>query len=523
MPDPIADLHPDDHDVTALIDASTGEQWTYEAYDVAIDEYVAGLRSAGVKPGDCVGILSESCPEFAFTFFATWRLGATAVPFNARLSQRELAAQIRTVTPVVVVAAPDAQETASASSDDQDSQVDVLTFEALSKGSVSPPEDVDPAEALRSQHAASAVALLFTSGTTGDPKAVRLTAGNFRAASRAHQERFGAEPEDRWLCPLSTYHMGGLAILIRSAFFGTTAVLLDSTTGFDQTATRHALTEYDCTAMSLVPVQLQRLIDDGPLPSSLRFVLSGGAPTPPALVERAHEHGVPVCPTYGMTETTSQVATTMPDEALNHPDSVGRPLERVDVTLVDDEGRPVETGQLGEIVVNGPTVTPGYLNDDAGFGPFGFNTGDVARMDEAGRLYVQHRRDDRILTGGENVHPSKVVDALTEHPAIDEAAVVGLQDEEWGERVAALIRRKNRFEVPDEAKALDEVETPGETESPDAVEELDESEVKAFLQDRLAGYKVPKTVAFAAEIPRTPSGTVDRDAVRAEIRRLTDL
>ncbi|MFD1526506.1 AMP-binding protein, partial [Halolamina salina] len=336
--------------------------------------------------------------------------------------------------------------------------------------------------------------LLFTSGTTGDAKAVTLTMGNLLASATASAFRLGIDPADRWLVPLSLHHMGGIAPVLRSTLYGTTVIVRES---FDPGGTVDDLREYDATCISLVPTMLRRMLESrGTLPDSLRFVLVGGAPCPEELIERCRDYSVPICPTYGMTETASQVATARHEEAYDHPDTVGRPLLWTDVTVVDSAGSPVEPGESGELVVRGPTVTPGYYGDPAAtgeaIGAHGLHTGDVGYRDEEGRLYVLNRLDDRILTGGENVDPGEVVEAIRTHPGIEDAAVVGLDDEEWGEQVAALL-------VPTE-------------------DGVDVDDLEAHLRERLAGFKLPRTIGTAEELPRTVSGTVERDAVRERLR-----
>jgi O-succinylbenzoic acid--CoA ligase len=200
-----------------------------------------------------------------------------------------------------------------------------------------------------------------------------------------------------------------------------------------------------------------------------------------------------------MTEAASQVTTATPALTRERPGTVGRPLFGTTVTIVDEDGRSVGQGDAGEIVVSGPTITPGYLIDDergGPFGPHGFHTGDVGRLDETGSLTVLGRLDDRIVTGGENVDPGEVAAVLTAHPDVAAAAVVGLDDDEWGERVAALVAAEG------------------------TADSLDDELVRAFIGERLAGFKRPKTVEYVEKLPRTVSGTVDRDAVRD--RLLTD-
>jgi O-succinylbenzoic acid--CoA ligase len=187
-----------------------------------------------------------------------------------------------------------------------------------------------------------------------------------------------------------------------------------------------------------------------------------------------------------MTETASQIATARPETAFEHSGTVGQPLVFTDVTVVAD-GDPCGPGERGEIVVDGPTVTPGYLNGDGdAFGDRGFRTGDIGYRDGDGRLWVEGRVDDRIVTGGENVDASTVAAAIQGHPAVGDAAVVGLSDDEWGQRVAALV-----------------------------VGDVTPAAVREYCDERLAAYEVPKTVRVTEALPRTASGTVDRSAVRA--------
>jgi O-succinylbenzoic acid--CoA ligase len=345
--------------------------------------------------------------------------------------------------------------------------------------------------------------IAFTSGTTGEPKGVRLTAGNLVASATASAFRLGVRPGDRWLVPLRMYHVGGFAPVVRSALYGTAAVVQRE---FDADATARAVADHDATGVSLVPTMLARMLDAGwTPPDRLRFVLLGGAPASRDLLRRCERRGVPVCPTYGTTETASQIATARPREVFEHPGTVGQPLVFTEVAVVSEDGDPCDPGEVGEIVVDGPTVTPGYLDadrTDAAFGDRGLHTGDLGYRDADGRLWVVGRRDDRVVTGGENVHPGEVAAALREHPGVADAAVVGLPDPEWGERVAALV-------VPADASSAGDAPSEGD---------VTRDGLREFLDGRLARYKHPRAWGFADALPRTASGTVDREAVRRRLR-----
>jgi O-succinylbenzoic acid--CoA ligase len=480
-------------DATALVHAGTGESWTFTELDGMVEETAGRLVALGVAPGDHLGVVLEPRVEYVTLIHAAMRLGATLVPLGDGLTARELGRQVETADVTVLVCGAETEARAVEATDD----VPVLSVDATVTANATAvvsiyeflPEPVTPATWSRKD----VQLLLFTSGTTGDPKAVQLTMGNVLANAVASVFRLGFDPGDRWLVTLSLHHMGGIGPVLRMPLYGTTVVLREE---FEAGPAADDIDRYDVTGVSLVPTMLRRMLDSrGTLASSLRTVLLGGAPAPRELVERCRDYSIPVYPTYGMTETASQVATAPPDEAFSHVGTVGRPLFWTDVTVVDEDGERLPPGETGEFVVDGPTVSPGYYGDPEAtaeaFGEFGLHTGDVGYVDRSGRLYVLNRVDDRIITGGENVDPGEVADVLRSHPGVRDVAVVGVPDAEWGERVSALV-------VPE-------------------TDELDRTDLEAYARERLAGFKLPRAVAFADELPRTVSGTVERDAVRERL------
>ncbi len=340
----------------------------------------------------------------------------------------------------------------------------------LIAGAAAVPIDLRLTESERAQRAAAAhtsnseeprghhaeAAILHTSGTTAAPKPVPLTTGNFLASALGSAVALGLDPDERWLCPMPLTHVGGLSIPIRSSIYATTAVLHGR---FDTGAVLNELMDPGrrITLVSLVPTMLARLIDAGlRRPPTLRWALLGGGPIAPALLARAREAGVPVAPTYGMTEACSQIAT------------FGWPLPGVELRLGDD----------GELHVRGPIVSP-TAHDEDGW----LHTGDLAKLDERGRLTIAGRGSDTIITGGENVAPTEVEDVLLEHPAVADAAVHARPDPEWGERVVATVVVRNGVST---------------------------QELQAHCAHRLARFKVPKEIAFAEQLPRTASGKLLR-------------
>ena len=475
-------------ETTALIDAE-GRELSYAALDAMVERTAKRLSALGLESGDHLGLLVDTRVAAVRTIHAAMRVGCVLVPLNGRLAPPELESRIERADLTVLVCAADTEAAVS----DGVSDVPVASVDVTRRTDVTPLETVEPVAFERASWAIENPAvMLSTSGTTGEPKLVVLTAKNLLASAVASAFRLGLAPEDRWLNPLSVCHMGGLAPVVRSALYGTTVVL--GPEEFDPETTLAALTEHGCTGVSLVPTMLRRLLDAGRLPDSLRFVLLGGAPAPTELVERCARMGVPVCPTYGMTETASQAATARPDEAFAHPGTVGRPLFGTDLTVVDETDVALDPGETGELVVSGPTVFSSYYGDSeattAAVSERGFHTGDVGYRDESGRVWVLGRLDDRIVTGGENVDPEMVASAIRTHPAVSEAAVVGIDDVEWGQRVAALV-------VADES--------------------LDAETLRTHCREHLAGFELPRTVAFADSLPRTASGTVERETVRERL------
>ena len=329
-------------------------------------------------------------------------------------------------------------------------------------------------------------AVLFTSGTTGQPKGARLPQRAFLASAAASRANLGATGEERWLCNLPLFHVGGLAMAVRCALDGSALVLHRR---FDAEATARALSTEGVTHASLVARTLELTLDAGATAGALRAVLLGGGPLPAELAARARARGLPVLQTYGLTEACSQVATERPGEA--DGTTAGPALPGLSVRVCHPDGTLVQPGEGGEIQVQGPTLMAGYLDEPQAtaraLADGWLRTGDVGAQDGLGRLRVLARRTDLILSGGENVYPAEVEAVLASHPGVSEAVVVGRSDAAWGEvPVAAVVLRPGAG-----AEGLVE-----------------------WLRERLAGFKVPREVVAVQALPRTAAEKVDRAAVR---------
>jgi o-succinylbenzoate---CoA ligase len=414
-----ASMHPDR---LALLDA--GVEVTYSELEERARAATYGLSERGVKAGDRVALALPAGADFLAALHGCWFAGAVPVPIDLRQSPEERAA--RAAGAAVAIERPVGGRARAAP---------VVGFE------------LD-----------SVAAAMYTSGTTAAARRIELTYGNWLWSALGSAVALGLDPEERWLCPMPLVHVGGLSIPIRSAIYGTTAVLHER---FETEAVLAVLMDPRAriTIVSLVPTMLARLLDAGLRePPTLRWALLGSGPIPEVLLERSAAAGVPVAPTYGMTEACSQIATH------------GWPLPGVELRIAGD----------GEVLVRGPTVAPGSVAPDRWL-----HTGDLGHLGEHSRLIITGRKADTIITGGENVAPAKVEAVLLQHPAIADAAVHPRPDPEWGEAVVATVVLRGGITV-------------------------DEDELRGFCAARLASYEVPKAVQFAEELPRTASGKLLR-------------
>ena len=477
--------------------------WTYAELNSGATRTARQLARLGVRPGDRVATLLHNGAAPALLVHALLRLGATLVPLNVRLSEDELAWQIRDSAARALVTEP---RTVVLSARARRENPDLITVSADELGAAipggarldaAPDSDIELHTAHDPGHV---LAIVYTSGTTGQPKGAMLTVSNFWWSAIGSVLNLGTREDDRWLACMPLFHVGGLSILLRSAIYGIAAVVHD---GFDADSVNAAIDDQGITVVSVVAVMLQRMLDarqDSRYPSSLRCVLLGGGPAPRTLLERCARAGIPVAQTYGLTETTSQLCTLAPADALRRLGAAGRPIYPNELRIAAD-GHDASPGEPGEILVRGPVVTAGYAGRaDAtarAITDGWLHTGDIGMLDDDGYLYVLDRRDDLIITGGENVYPAEVENVLLAHPSIIEAGVVGVPDEIWGQRVIAIVRLAD---VP----GID-----GTTI---------EDELRTHCRARLASYKTPREIHLATgDLPRTASGKLRRSVLREQI------
>jgi O-succinylbenzoic acid--CoA ligase len=426
-------------DRTALL--ADGAEMNYAELEAEATWIARRLAAHGVRRGSVAALTMHPRREQVVLAHALMKVGAVLLPLSPRLTEAERAAIVAAEEPIV----------------DLDDPGELTQTEA----------DLP----LLGEHDMDAVcARVLTSGSSGMPKPVGLTYGNFLWNAVGSGFNIGVDPADRWLCCVPLSHIAGLGIFMRSVIYGTAAVLHD---GFDTDRVAASLESEGITIVSLVSTMLTRLLDAGADLSRPRAILVGGGPVPEEPLKEAIAKGATVVQTYGLTETCSQVTTLAPADARRKLGSAGRPLLTTHLRIQD-----------GEILVQGPTVAPGRADPDGWL-----HTGDLGQIDEEGFLYVKDRIDDLIVSGGENVVPAEVEEVLLRHPDVADAAVIGREDPEWQQAVTAVVVLHNGSDV-----------------SPD--------DLRRHCGESLADFKVPKRVELVATLPRTPSGKLMRRALR---------
>jgi long-chain acyl-CoA synthetase len=498
------------------------ERWTFSEHLRIVAGVARHFRDAfGVAKGDRVAIAMRNYPEWAMAFWACQALGAVTVPLNAWWTGSELAYALRDSGAKVVVADGDRAERIR--SELAGLPVDaVITVRASSPvpgtlrwedvvaagdgGTELPEADID---------ADDDATILYTSGTTGAPKGAigthrnhctnflnTVLGGAVGLVLASESGDVPAAPPP--LCALQTFpffHIAGLTGLYTYTGVGGKLVLMYR---WDTTEAVRLIETEQVTALAMVPTLVRRLLESPGLASrelsSLAGIASGGAPVPPDLITRIEsDFNRKVSPVngYGLTETTSAVIANVGERYFEHPDSVGKPVPGTDVRIVDPGGPDARTGDIGELWVRGPNVVRGYWNRPAetseAFTDGWFHTGDLGYIDAEGYVYVVDRLKDVVIRGGENVYCAEVENVLFQHPAVFDAAVIGLPDPEFGEEVAAVIQPR-----PGTAAGADDI--------------------RAFVADRLAVFKVPTRIVLRDEpLPRNAVGKVLKRELRGQL------
>lgn len=496
-----ATRHPDK---TAVADDS-GASLTYRELWQEAGNWADRLQAGwGIGPGCRVALLLPGGVEFVALFLGILRRGAAAAPFNTKLAPAELRRIVENCAPELLVVAPRQLPKLQEAWPGYPEQR-LLVWPGEEEAFPGAPSPAGTAEGLPEPREEDCAALIYTSGTTGNPKGVILTHGNVVHSVLSYAQVLPLSEEDTTVIAVPLFYVTGLiAQLLLFLALGGTSVILRR---FDENNLLRLLERHRATFFHAVETVFIKLLGAAERPgvalSALRLAACGGGPIMPRTIAelKAWLPYLDFRPVYGLTETSSP-ASVMPVDVNTCRDrvrSAGRPIPVVDCRMVDEAGKDVASGEVGELWLRGPVMSPGYFRNPgataAAFHDGWFATGDLARLDEDGFLYIQDRKKDMIIRGGEKVFPTEVEAVLTGHPAVAEAAVVGVPDPLYGESVKAFV-----------------VPAPGKAPSG--------TELEAWLRERLARYKVPSAYVFLRQLPRSANGKILRRELRAWRDRL---
>jgi fatty-acyl-CoA synthase len=443
------------------------------------------LTGLGVSSGDRVAYLGPNEPAFLETLFGTGLAGGIFVPLNTRLAPPELAYILADSGTSVLVHAPTHAEHAATVRDAVPHVLDHATFERLLAEAPADPLDVAV------DHDDVAM-IMYTSGTTGRPKGAALSHANIHWNTVNLLIDVDIAGDEITLVNAPMFHVAALNQTVLPTLLKGGTVVLDS---FDPVRTLSTIAQRRVTYLFGVPAMFQAVAATAEWAtadlSSVRTMICGGAPVPAQVITTYQQRGLVFLQGYGMTESSPSALFLRAAES-DRVGSAGTPCFFTDVRVVDGDGRDVAPGEPGEVILHGPNVMTGYwdkpeataavLSEDGWL-----RTGDIAIADEDGFLYIRDRIKDVIISGGENIYPAEVEDVLHQHPAVTDCAVIGVPDEKWGEVGRAVV-----------------VAGTG----------VDPAELMAFLDGRIARYKIPKSVVFTETLPRTASGKLLKSALR---------
>lgn len=456
---------------------------SYREFKGKIKSTASYLGSLGVKQNTKAAILSDNNLEYVIYILALWSLNACVIPLNTKLSDKELIEILNF----------------------SDSEFLFYSHDIKRKLSLKIPEEIiiqysgEPKDYNTPGINPDEISLImFTSGVTGKPKGVMHSLNDLINSADNSQSLLSQTQNDRWLASLPFYHIGGISIIIRTFRFGSTLIIPDS---LRHTDLRYALDNLNPTLASLVTTQLKRLIETDWTPrKELRNILLGGGFADEELIKDAVAIGCPVINVYGSTETSAFVTANRQEKVKLKPLSAGRALGGNKIFIADEELKQVNSGTSGEIMIEGNSLFHGYYKDEE---PTNqnlidgkYHTGDIGFIDEEGDLFVQARRTDLIVTGGENVNALEVENVLNKIPGISDSCVFALPDREWGQIVAAAVVMTSKISLIDIAE---------------------------FMKGKIAGFKIPKRFFPVEIIPRSSLGKILREKVREEIEILINL
>ncbi len=475
-------------------------RWTYAQWEANANKRAQAFAGRGIKKGDRVATIFLNGNEVLETYLALMKLGAVIVPLNVRLAPGELQYIIEHSGASSIILSDEFESPIREIKNDLqnvkqyfmsggDVQEDMIPLEDIYHGE----PDKDPSEALDEKDTAC---ILYTAGTTGRPKGVLLSHRNCVWGAVNIAFNVNLEPEYRVLLVFPLYHAAAFIILIGNLFLGCTNVILKT---FDPRRVMELIGEEKINRMTFPPTVWNFILQ---LPDLEKYdtlsvrAISSGAESMPLETKKKLLDLFPsgaLGETYGMTESSATITTLDPKDVIRKMASVGKPFVNVEIRLVDDEGNDVPVGEVGEILARGPNIMEGYYKEPEATARAlkdgWLYTGDLGKLDAEGFLYIVDRKKDMIITGGENIFPREIEEVLYAHPKILEAAVIGLPDPDWGEKVHAVIALKEGVNLTGQ-------------------------EVIDYCKSRIAGFKKPKSVEFVDKLPRSAAGKVLKRILR---------
>jgi len=498
--------------------AFEGKRFSYAQLKERVNRLADSLSRLGLKKGERAAILEVNCNEYVEACLATVKLGAIFVPLNFRIREDELKYLVDKAEPRILFVGGRYADMVNSVKGELLSVEHFIIIGGEDKGMQDYDGLIASGSADEKGFAQLAdediVMLLFTAGTTGFPKGVPQdsTAYSTYVLTNVEPPSIEAPAETNLLC-MPLYHVAGMQALMAGIYGGRTIALMRQ---FDEKEWFDTVQREKATRVMLVPTMLKRIVDYPDFAnydlSSVRVVTYGAASCPYEVLKKAMERfpGRALINAFGGTETSSTIAALRAEDQIitgkeseaerekklrRLATSIGLPMEDVEIQVRDEKGKELPLGKIGEIVVRGPRIMKGYWQNDeetkkAFTGDGWYRTGDLGYLDEEGYIYLTGRADDVIVRGGENIGPDEVESVLSTHPKIEEAAVVGVKDLEWGQQVRAIVRLKK-----------------GEAAT--------EEEIIDFCRPRLAGFKCPSSVVLVKEeLPRTSTGKVLRRLLR---------
>lgn len=488
-------------------------QFTYWELNIRVNKLANVLSSLGIVRGDKIAFMGNNSHQFVEFYFASAKGGFVSIPVNARFSAEEAAYILKNSEAILLIYDDDMKETVrrihllvpgirhyiTTGKD----RTDVLAYEELLKtaSDEEPPQTAQPDDLTM---------IMYTSGATGFPKGVMATQRNIMANTNTMTLELDIVPEDTTVLAMPLYHNGGLWPTMSFVYRGATIILMPR---FDLESMLQLIQDYKVTFINLVPTMLLRIVSHPNLSSynldSLRAIMYAGAPIPMEQLKNAMRILGPhrFYNSLGSTESNGNLISMRTSEhALEGPKaaklgSVGKDAMGVEVAIVDDNGKEVPNGTVGEIIGRGDNISQGYWNlpkeSAETFKNGWLYTGDMGYRDEDGYIFIVDRKKDIIISGGENVASREVEEVLHQHPAVYEAAVVGIPDREWGEAVKGVVALK-----------------------PEYSDKTTEAELIEFCRSRLAGYKRPRSIDFVSELPKNAAGKIDKASLKRYYKNL---